>query len=74
MEDDCQCKFSDAWKCGKERRLHVFGEMACKCKCHKMIYCHACSKAGGAGMPIRHLPPACKEKKSETGAGAEAGN
>lgn len=22
-------------------------------------YCHACSVAGGADMPIHHLPPAC---------------
>ena len=25
----------------------------------KEVYCHECSKAGGAGMPIYHLPPAC---------------
>lgn len=24
------------------------------------IYCHACSKAGGADREITHLPPACK--------------
>ena len=23
------------------------------------VYCHECSKAGGADMPIYHLPPAC---------------
>ncbi len=26
----------------------------------KEIYCHECSKAGGADMPIYHLPPECK--------------
>jgi hypothetical protein len=25
------------------------------------VYCPACSKAGGANMPIYHLPPACSE-------------
>jgi hypothetical protein len=25
----------------------------------KTVYCHACSAAGGADMPIYHLPPAC---------------
>jgi len=27
----------------------------------KEVCCPACSKAGGAGMPIYHLPPVCKE-------------
>ncbi len=26
----------------------------------KEIYCHPCSKAGGAERAIYHLPPACK--------------
>ena len=31
------------------------------------IYCHACSVAGGADMPIYHTPPACKPlSKKET--------
>jgi exonuclease SbcD len=25
------------------------------------VYCHACSKAGGADMPIYHAPPACPD-------------
>ena len=25
----------------------------------KMIYCHECSKAGGADKPVYHLPPVC---------------
>ena len=24
------------------------------------VYCHECSKAGGADMPIYHGPPICK--------------
>ena len=24
------------------------------------VYCHGCSKAGGAETPIYHLPPICK--------------
>ncbi len=24
------------------------------------VYCHACSKSGGAEMAIYHLPPVCK--------------
>lgn len=27
-------------------------------KC-RPVYCHECSKAGGADMPIYHVPPAC---------------
>jgi hypothetical protein len=30
----------------------------------KEIYCHACSDAGGASMPVYHLPPACPVKGS----------
>lgn len=30
------------------------------------VYCHECSKAGGASMPIYHLPPICKAQ-SERG-------
>lgn len=26
----------------------------------KEVYCHECSKAGGAERAIYHLPPACK--------------
>jgi hypothetical protein len=25
------------------------------------VYCHACSKAGGANMPIYHLAPVCRD-------------
>ena len=25
----------------------------------KTVYCHECSKAGGAERPIYHLPPVC---------------
>jgi hypothetical protein len=32
-------------------------------KIFKEVYCHPCSKAGGANMPLYHLPPVCKEKE-----------
>lgn len=35
------------------------------------VYCHGCSEAGGAGMPIYHLPPTCSDipAKAEQGGG-----
>lgn len=30
-------------------------------KLEPMVYCHACSKAGGADMPIYHDAPACND-------------
>lgn len=27
----------------------------------ELVYCHACSVSGGAGMPIYHEAPPCKE-------------
>lgn len=27
-----------------------------------LIYCHGCSDAGGAGLPIYHAPPACSPR------------
>lgn len=29
----------------------------------KMVYCHECSKAGGASLPIYHAPPKCNIKR-----------
>lgn len=31
----------------------------------KEIYCHECSKAGGAETAIYHLPPICEKRKTE---------
>lgn len=30
-------------------------------RANSMVYCHACSKAGGADMPIYHDAPACPD-------------
>ena len=36
---------------------------ACEeCSIGPTIYCHGCSAAGGASMPVYHLPPECESK------------
>lgn len=58
------CSFS----CHKETPHEQIGEHEFKCLiCGaeiQEIYCHVCSKAAGADMPIYHLPPACKSENA----------
>ena len=42
----------------KSHRRHI--QMTKKITMSKEICCPACSIAGGAGMPVHHLPPACQ--------------
>ena len=32
----CQCRFSDAWRCAKDRQLTQ--QIACHCECHNYIH------------------------------------
>lgn len=38
---------------------------SCKCAVHKQVCCGPCSEAGGAGMPIFHDPPECRQRAAK---------
>jgi hypothetical protein len=51
---------SNCIQCIKNKRTG--SDLLCdECRKEKEVYCHACSKAGGAERPIYHLPPPCAE-------------
>ncbi|MDA8428167.1 MAG: hypothetical protein M0T70_02825 [Geobacteraceae bacterium] len=43
-DQDCDCKFSDPWRCAKHQNLP--GQIACTCKCHKTVEaCNGCEES-----------------------------